>query len=302
MDLRHLKIFIQVCETGSMTKAARQLYMTQPSVSQAVAELEQEYQVRLFERLNHRLFITDAGERLLTYAYHILNLAAQARQELADLGQAGKLRLAASLTIGGYVLPDLMARYQHSQPEVEIFTQVDNTSVIEHQLLEDRLDLGLVEGPVHSPHIVEKFLWNDELVIISAPHTELAQRSHLEVTDLQGRRFIMRERGSGTRDVFEQSMQAAGVDWKIGGIYNNIEAIKQAVRVDLGLAVVPRIAIQAELEQGLLKEIPVPGLNLSRKFNLIFHKQKYFTPAMNAFVVTCETYSAGSRTSTAVVE
>src|SRR5512133_2776400 len=100
MNFRHLRIFLTVCEVGNMTRAAKELYMAQPSVSQAIAELEKYYEVRLFERLNHKLYVTEAGKRLQSYAHHILNLSEQARKELADLNQGGSVRIGASLTVG----------------------------------------------------------------------------------------------------------------------------------------------------------------------------------------------------------
>src|SRR6266545_3211406 len=134
MDFRHLQIFLTVCDVGNMTRAARDLYMSQPSVSQAISELEKYYGVRLFERLNHRLYLTAAGDRMRAYARHILNLSEQARKELADLSQGGSVRIGASLTIGAYLLPDLVAAFQKQTPRVEIFTRVDNTGLIEQLL------------------------------------------------------------------------------------------------------------------------------------------------------------------------
>jgi DNA-binding transcriptional LysR family regulator len=166
MNLRHLRIFLTVCETGTMTRAAQSLYMTQPSVSQVIAELEKVYSVRLFERLNRRLYLTMAGERLRSYASHLINLSDQAKKELADLGAGGSIRIGASLTIGAHLLPRRINAYRQAMPEVEIFTLVDNTAVIEKLLLADQLDLGLVEGPVYSPHLREDILSDDDLIII----------------------------------------------------------------------------------------------------------------------------------------
>jgi LysR family transcriptional regulator, transcriptional activator of the cysJI operon len=283
MNDRHLKIFLTVCEVGNMTRAAKELFMAQPSVSQAVAELEKYYGVRLFERLNHRLYITPAGERLRSYARHILNLSEQARQELADLGQSGAVRIGASLTIGAYLLPGLVSAFHQHVPEVEVFTRVDNTSLIEKLLLEDQLDLGLVEGPVHSPHIVEEAYCDDSLVFIAAPQHPLALKQKLRVQDLAGQAFIMRESGSGTQEIFEHAMHAAEVGWKTSGVYNNNEALKQAVHANLGLAVVSKIAVAEEIQQKKLVTLEIEGLALKRKFNLIYHRQKYFTQAMQLF-------------------
>jgi DNA-binding transcriptional LysR family regulator len=283
MNTRHLKIFLTVSELGNMTRAAKALYMTQPSVSQAIAELEKDYGVRLFERLNHKLFLTAAGERLETYARHMLNLSEQVRHELADLSQAGSVRIGASLTIGAYLLPRLLSRFHQERPAVEIFSRVDNTSVIEKMLLEDQLDLGLVEGPIHSPHIVEQFFCDDDLVFIAAPQHPLAGIPHLGMRDLADQSFIIRETGSGTQDIFEHTMQAADLSWKAAGVYNNIEAIKQAVSANLGLGIVSKIAITEEARSGKIAPLNIDGFSLQRKFNLVYHRQKFFTTAMQSF-------------------
>lgn len=289
MNLRHFRIFLTVCEAGTMTRAAEIVYMTQPSVSQVIAELEKEYGVRLFERLNHQLHLTVAGEHLRSYASHIVNLSEQVKKELADLTSQGSIRIGASLTIGAHLLPGIITTYRKELPEVEIFTQVDNTSVIEKLIMEDRLDLGLVEGPIYSPHLQEEMLCEDDLIIICGPGHPFWEAAVIDINQLAGKSFIIREPGSGTRDIFERIMSGAGANWKIIGVYNNTEAIKQAVRENLGLAVVPKISIKEEVERGLIRAIDVRGLNLKRNFNLVYHRQKFFTLAMQTFLRTCKT-------------
>ncbi len=288
MTFRHLKIFLAVCDHKNMTRAAKALYLSQPSVSQAIAELETYYGVKLFERLNHRLYLTAAGERLQSYARHILNLEEQVKKELSEHKEAGVLRIGASLTIGTYLLPGLISAFREKMPQVEIFTLVENTNVLQRMLLEDRIDLGLVEGPVNSPDIVEKNIRDDELVVVCAPQHPLARKKKVTISNLAGLSFIIRESGSGTRAIFENAMQEAELAWKPVGIYNNIEAIKHAVRANLGLAVVPRISIQEELRAGSIVRIKVEGLKLVRKFNFIYHRQKFFTKAMQALIDSYE--------------
>ncbi len=284
MTFRHLRIFLSVCDHKNMTRAARALYLSQPSVSQAIAELEAYYGVRLFERLNRRLYLTSAGERLQSYARHILNLEEQAKKELSEHGEAGTLRIGASLTIGTYLLPGLISAFHERQPQVELFTLVDNTNVIERLILEDRIDLGLVEGPVSSPDVVERAIRDDDLVVICAPTHPLSRKRRVAVSDLAAFMFIVREPGSGTRAIFENAMQEAGVAWKLAGVYNNIDAIKHAVRENLGLAVVPRISITDEIRTRAVVPLKVQGLKLVRKFNFIYHRQKFFTKAMRVLM------------------
>ena len=284
MTLRHLEIFLSVCDTKSMTRAARVLYLSQPSVSQAIAELEAEYGVRLFERLNHRLYLTASGERLQSYARHILNLSEQVKKELSGQQQAGSLRLGASLTTGTYLLPAVVTAFHKKMPDVEVFTLVDNTNVIEKWIMEDRIDLGLVEGPVSSADIVITNIRDDHLVVICAPGHPLSQQKRISAADLSEARFIIREAGSGTRAIFENAMREAGITWKVAGLYNNNESIKHAVRANLGLAVVPWLSVEEEVKLGQIVSLDVRDLKLTRKFNCIYHRQKFFTLAMRVML------------------
>lgn len=287
MNLRHFRIFLAVCDSLSMTAAAKTLYISQPSISQAIAELERYYGVRLFERLNHKLYQTSAGARLQSYALHILNLEEQARKELAGYQSGGSLRIGASLTIGAYLMPQLVAAFRKQKPEVSLFTTVENTREIEKMLLADQIDFGLVEGLITSADILEETMRMDELVIVCGPENSLGQEKGLRVTDLQDQPFIIRESGSGTRILFEFFMNEAGVRWKTAGVYNNIEALKQAVKQDLGLGILPKIAIVAEEINHELIPLDITGLVLKRKFNLVYHQQKYLTPAMQTFRQIC---------------
>jgi len=291
MNLRHLQIFLTVCEAGTMTRAAKILYMTQPSVSQAISELEKEYSVRLFERLNHRLFITPAGEQLRSYANHMLNLTDQVKKELSEFGLSGSLRVGASQTVGAFLLPKILREVQTLHPEIDLFSIVDNTSVIENMILEDQLDLGVVEGRVESPYIQQEFLCEDELVIVCGNGHAFRNKAEITLPMLDGQSFIIRESGSGTRDLFERIMNQAEVKWKTAGIYHNTESIKKAVCENLALAVVPKISISDEQNLGILHEVRVRDLKLHRKFNLIYHRQKYFTHAIETFIKLSKTIS-----------
>jgi LysR family transcriptional regulator, transcriptional activator of the cysJI operon len=284
MNIRHLSVFLSVCEHMNMTRAAEDLYMSQPSVSQMIAELEQYYDSRLFERLNRRLYLTAAGERLQSYARHIINLEVQAKKELADLTHGGVLRIGASQTVGAYLLPEIISQFKSYFPEVEVFSRVENTREIERFLMEDKLDFGLLEGLIHSPELREETFLDDDLAIVSAPGHPLAGSPTLAPDDLSPYGFIIREEGSGTREVFASQMHAAGATWKETGIYNSTDAIKYAVQNNLGLGILPIIAIQQEIMDGVIRLLPVTGLNLRRKLNLVFHRQKYFTNAMKQFV------------------
>lgn len=284
MNIRHLTVFLTVCEHMNMTRAAEELYMTQPSVSQMIAELEQYYNIRLFERLNRRLYLTEAGKRLQSYARHIINLEAEAKKNLADLNGGGVLRIGAGQTVGAYLLPEIIAQFKNQFPDVEVFSRVENTRVIEQFLLEDTLDIALLEGQIHSPDLVEESFLDDDLAVACAPNHPLIKKAHISARDLSPYGFIIREEGSGTREIFANQMHTLGIQWKETGIYNSTDAIKNAVQNNLGLGILPILAIQQEIMDGTIHLLHVTDLNLRRKLTLVFHRQKYFSNAMNSFV------------------
>ena len=168
MTFRHLKIFIAVAQTGSMSAAARELYIAQPTVSQVIAEIENEYGIRLFERLSRRLYITREGRQLLDYARHITALFEEMERDLHYASRNRTLRVGATITVGSCVLPALVARFEAENPSDTVEVLVDNTRVIEEKILSSELDFGLVEGDVTEPDLLSRPVLRDELVLICA--------------------------------------------------------------------------------------------------------------------------------------
>ncbi len=284
MTFRHLHIFLSVCDAGSMTAAAERLYMAQPSVSQAIAELERHYQVRLFERLGRKLFLTSAGERLRTYARHIVHLNQEATEAMREVSLYGEVRVGASVTVGTYLLSEAVSAFTRQNPAIKVTSAVSNTKVIEESLLEDRLDLGLVEGEVHSPWLLQEAFMEDELVLACAPEHAWVEKGLLSAAQLNGERFFVREAGSGTRELFEGVMNGAGISWQTAGVYNNAETIKAAVAAGLGHTVISRLAVRREVERGELALVKLEDLNFKRSFRMVWHKNKYISSSMASFM------------------
>lgn len=287
MTLRHLRIFIEVCDSGGMTAAAEKLYMAQPSVSQAIAELEGHYNVKLFERLGRKLYITAAGNRLLSYARHIINLNERLEREIRVISENGILRVGASVTVGTCILSEVIKAFLNRCLNVEVTTTVDNTKVIEEMILFDKIDIGLVEGFIHSSDIIEEPFYDDELVLICHSKHPWTVKGYIAAEELDGCPFIIREKGSGTRELFEAEMAVAGLKWTTVGVYNNAEAIKNAVAAEMGVAVISRLAVEREVQRGDIKIVEIKGLHFMRKFNLVYHKNKFFSNALLKFKEVC---------------
>ncbi len=173
MTIRHLRIFIAVAEAGKMGLAAKQLYIAQPTVSQVISDMERSYGVKLFERLSKKLYITPQGERLLSYARHIVSLFDEMERSMRNSSAQVLLRVGATITVGACVLSPIIHRYEELFPLSQVQVFVDNTRLIEEMLLESQLDVALVEGLVESPDLCTLPVIEDELVLACAPITPL---------------------------------------------------------------------------------------------------------------------------------
>lgn len=287
MTLRHLKIFVTVCDTLNMTASAELLYMTQPAVSQAIAELEEHYEVRLFERLSRKLFLTAPGRELMGYARHMIRMSIEAEHAMKSLKTDGSLRVGASVTVGGYVLPGLVRRFREDNPGTEIVAVENNTEMIERMVVRDEIDIGLVEGELTSAELVAYPFLQDELVIVCPPDHRFARGGRIEPHELEGEPFIIREPGSGTRKTFEQAMAGCRVSWKAAWTCSNTDTIKMAVAEGIGIAALSRLAVQHEISAGRLCEVAVRDLKFDRRFRVIYHKNKFFTEVMKRFTDLC---------------
>ncbi len=287
MTLRHFQIFVAVCDNLNMTLAASRLYMSQSAVSQAIAELERHYELRLFERLSKKLYLTEGGQSLLGYARHILRLQLDAEEQMRHLSKGSKVRIGASVTIAATVLPDLVCHMAQVQPQLPLDIVEENTAKMEEWILHDQLDLALVEGEVHSPDLVCHAFMEDTLVLVCGPTHALAGQATVSSETLTQESFILREVGSGTRQTFEDGMRRQQLRWRSSWTCNNTESIKAALFAGLGISALSARSVQRELENGTLCAITVPDLEFARQFKLVYHKNKYITPAMQMVIAAC---------------
>lgn len=287
MTLRHFKIFIAVCDSMNMTTAAKTLFMSQSAVSQAIAELEKYYDTRLFERLSRKLFLTMAGEKLLSYARHMVKMSMEVENDMRTHLEHGAFRVGASVTIGANVLPKLVSSFSQSYPQTEIEVFEDNTEKIEKLILNDEIDLALVEGDIQSSDIKKQAFMNDELVLICPAGHRFADLLVIDPQELEKEKFIVRERGSGTRKLFEEIMAANQLNWKPIWTCNNADTIKLAVGEGLGISVISWRAVANEVASGFLCQKRVEGIQFKRHFKIIYHKNKYITKSMEQFIELC---------------
>ena len=291
MTIRHMVIFRSVCENGyNSTKAAEALHMTQPAVSLAIKELEQYYGVHLFDRIGRRLQITDAGKHFLQYAIHISDLFSDMETRMRDWDSKGILRIGASITIGSQFLPGYVKAFTHICPGIDVRVTIEQSEHLEQRILSNELDCALIEGVAHDSNIVSESYMKDHLSVICGVEKGWPQGKSISVEEFQKQRFLLREKGSGTREVFDRVTAQAGIHvipvWEA----MSTTALVNAVINGLGIAVLPHRMVLPALRQGLIHTVRVEGLSFSRYFQIIHHKDKFLTISAKRFIALCKDY------------
>ncbi|MHB8128118.1 MAG: LysR family transcriptional regulator, partial [Mobilitalea sp.] len=257
MTLRHMQIYITVCKFGNVTAAANNLFLAQPSVSLAIRELEEYYGVKLFDRISRKLYITETGKQVLNYATHIISLFDKMEQEIKNWDSIGTLRVGSSITIGYYLLPQYVKQFKKKYPQMKVQVIIDNSTEIEKRVISNEIDFGLIEGVVHSPHIMYEKFMDDELVLICGNNHPLANQDPIDVSVLQEYDFILREKGSGGRELFDSMMLIHNI--KIEPLWESVstQTIIRAVSECLGLSVLPFLLAKQDIENGNIQRIVV---------------------------------------------
>ncbi len=289
LDDHKLKVFCTVAETKSFSKASEIIHLTQPAVSLQIQALEELYETKLFDRSSNAVTLTPAGEVLYKYAKHILGLYASAEKEIGELTGLvkGSISIGASTTIGNYLLPRVISDFRKSRAKIKIHVQVGNTKRVVELLNSGNIDIGLVEGEVSRQKISTKKLIDDELCLVLPPQHPLSKRKDVSIFDITNEPFIIREEGSGTRQVIEKYMAKHGIttqNMKITLILGSTESIKHAVENGMGLAIISRWAALKEAKFGTLKLLSFREEKLMREFTLITHKNEVLSYAAEDFL------------------
>lgn len=288
MDER-LIVFKTVADKNSFSQAARELHLSQPSISLQIQSLENFYGAKLFDRTSKQVCMTEAGHILYKYVVELQELHEKAKKEISEATGTikGKLLLGATLTIGEYLLPKIIGMFTKEHPNVNFSMEIANTEQIMLKLLNNGLDLGLIEGPVDHPNLHKELFFYDELVVIVPPYHPWAKKKVIKLEELFKESFILRESGSGTRMVMEAKFRELSLDpagLNIAMELGSTQAVKEAVLSDLGVSIVSACTIQRELQYGLLKAVYIKNVPLPRELNIYYNKSRFRTPASEAFL------------------
>lgn len=291
--LRQIEVFAAVAREQSVSKAALSLSLSQSATSAALGELERQFDQPLFDRHGRSLRINEAGRQLLPRAVDLLDRAAEIEAMLRGGSMIGSLHIGATLTIGNYLATLIVADYLRAHPESRVRLEVHNTARILEQLLNFELDLGLIEGPCQDPDLEVETWVADELVVFCSPAHRMAGAPAAKLVELAGEPWILRERGSGTRETLDHAVRHHQGALDVRVELEHTEAIKRAVESGIGIGCISRLALRDAFRRGSLAAIELPELDLRRKFQFAWHRRKYPSAAMRAFLALCRQFTAG---------
>lgn len=286
LDLRQLEAFVQVANHHSFSRAAESLGLTQPSVTARIQSLERELGETLFQRNGRGVTLTEAGASFLPYARRVLKSLQDGYESVQAVRRLdlGTLRLGAAPTVSTYVLPDLLKAFRSQYPGLDVTVRTEYSDRIVELVFSDEVELGL-ERTITHPDLVTTPLYSDEVALVTSPEHRFAGRAAVGVDELSGEPLIMFNRGSSYYALVHGALRQAGVPEATAMELDNMEATKKMVEKGLGIAMLPRVALERELTSGELREIRVEGLVMpQREISLIFRKNRPLSRAGQAFV------------------
>lgn len=292
MTLRHLRIFVAVCTWNSITKAAQKLHIAQPSVSLAIRELEEYYQIQLFDRISRKLYLTNDGKRFLCYASHIVSLFDEMENSMAYWNDTESISIGSSITIANSLLCECLSIYQTTYPKRSTHVLIENTQILMEAILQNQLDIALMEGiPSHSA--IQKIpFFQDELALICANDHALTQKQSITLQDIVEEPFLLREKGSGTREIVDSIMKVHNIQLQPIWESASTRALVKGVQHGFGLSILPYQMIKSELSAGIVTRVQLQNVSFQRDYYIIYHANKHLHAGLQDFIDICMQVSA----------
>jgi len=280
MTIRHMRIFAEVYKTKNITQAAEHLHMTQPAVSRAISEIEQNYGVRLFERMHRGLYETQAAAALYPKAIHILQTYEDLDYTLKNWDSFGTLRVGASVMLGNFLLPQMLLRFQQKKPNICVNAVISNAETLKQKLLNNEIDLAFAEEGLEHADLVSREIGSDRLVLIVPQGHPLLKRQGVTLNDTAEYPLLLREQGSASRGLVERLFAARALAvlplWESA----STQAIVKGVHYGFGISFLPEQIVRQDVENGFVSKVELHEPELYRKHYAVWHKNKFLTEKM----------------------
>ena len=286
MQIETLKVFCDLSETESFTKAAQINDITQSAVSQQIRSLENQFRATLIERSKKKFRLTREGQILYEHSKQIIQTYDMLRAQLQELRDvvSGTLRVATIYSIGLYDLPPYLKRFLKTHRTVNVHVEYHRANRVYEDVLSNVCDVGLVAFAVKESRLEVVPLWRDKLVLVCSPRHPLASRESVPLSSLRGERFISFEPDIPTRRAIDKALRAEGVEVQHVMEVDNIETVKRAVEIELGISVIPQSTVATEVRNGTLSQVEIAGADFARPVSAILKKSKVLSPAMKQFI------------------
>ena len=286
MQIETLKVFCDLSETESFTKAAQINDITQSAVSQQIRSLENQFKATLIERSKKKFRLTREGQILYEHSKQIIQTYDMLRAQLQELRDvvSGTLRVATIYSIGLYDLPPYLKRFLKTHRTVNVHVEYHRANRVYEDVLSNVCDVGLVAFAVKESRLEVIPLWRDKWVLVCSPRHPLASRESVPLSSLRGERFISFEPDIPTRRAIDKALRAEGVEVQHVMEVDNIETVKRAVEIELGISVIPQSTVATEVRNGTLAQIEIAGADFARPVSAILKKSKVLSPAMKQFI------------------
>ncbi|MEO0413381.1 MAG: LysR family transcriptional regulator [Verrucomicrobiota bacterium] len=286
--LRQLEVFLAITKAGSLTRAAEQLQMSQSAASGALKDLESQFDVLLFDRIGKRLHLNERGNQLRPRAESLMAQAYELEQSLLSSETVSQLNIGATLTVANFLAVQMVGDYLEAFPDAPVSLEIYNTEQVVEKVLNYELDIGMIEGDAHHPQLNVIPWRDDELNLFCSSEHPLASKGTINDQDLLDANWVLREQGSGTRQTFNRAMHGLLPKMKIMLELRGTEAIRQAVKQNIGIGCLSRLSLEEEFSRGDLVKLDIPGRDLTRKLYLIVHHRKHISDSLKNWLDLCD--------------
>ncbi len=280
ITLRQIDIFLNVVETGHLTKVAKYMKLSQSAISMSIKELENILGHKLFDRINKKLILNETGRAFQKEIYPIFKKLRDIEYEFKNSINKGIIRVGASTTIVDYLMPSIICKYMSNYPDVKITLKEGNSKEIATLIKRGEIDIGFIEGIINDPEVIKETIAVDELIVVSA---DKSLSKNYFIDGISTRRWVLREEGSGTREVFLNYIKNSAKDLNIFLELGHTESIKSILLNHQCLTCISKISVQKEIEEKKLIEVKVKNFKCERDFLMIYHKDKYHSELFEKF-------------------
>jgi len=287
MKIRLMKIFIQVYQTQNITRAAELLHMTQPAVTRAIQEIEHYYGVCLFERMGRGLSATESAREMYAHALHIVESVDIMEKGLRNWDEFGILRVGASITIGSFLMPKLVAEFSKEHPHLKLKVRIESGASLLEQLCDNQLDVAFIEGGITGQQLRYETFSGDRLVLIMPPDHPLKDAETINLSDLKDCNFLLREPGSAGRTFLNNVFAMHNME--VDPLWESVstQAIVKAVSSGVGISFLPEKLVRSAIDSNIVATHEIADESFSRKNYIVWHQNKLLTPSARAIIEMC---------------